>query len=466
MLASSWIVGCSLLVLGWAPSLVGLMGFSPEGNATIVLAVLSIYGIDIAINVLQASSRGLIVDTLPREDQQTGAAWDARMGASGHIIAYFIGTLDLVSFLPGWFGGDTQFKKMCVVAALAVWTAVGVTSWAVSERVLLNSTGAQAESIRTVLTTLWARMRDLPPRIQAICRVQFWSWIGWFPFLFYGSTWVGETYFRYEYNEARDGPIEDVLGQVGRLGSTALVLYSFVTFGASLALPNLVQPAKSARRLEESKLVGRPPSTFLGSVRAVLKDLAAVRPRLVSAWIFSELFFAAVFMWAPFVRSLWFASLTVALAGIPWTVTVWAPLAEMGVEIDRLASGDNAAYVGISGADDDLDVEGENELSMSSRWSHDDPVRRRDMELAPSSGKLSGIYLGVLNAYTTLPQFVGTAISWVVFSIFEPQRSADAKDAHDYLQKTGPNAIAICLLVGAASAGVAAWMGWRLRKIK
>lgn len=112
------------------------------------------------------------------------------MGASGHIIAYFIGSLDLVSFLPGWFGGDTQFKKMCVLAACAVWIAVGITSWAVTERVLLSS--GEAESIRQTLGNLWTRMRDLPPRIQAICNVQFWSWIGWFPFLFYGSTWVGE----------------------------------------------------------------------------------------------------------------------------------------------------------------------------------------------------------------------------------------------------------------------------------
>jgi len=79
MLVSSWVVGCCLLILGWTSSIVSVFGFDPEGNATIVLAVLSIYSIDIAINVLQGSSRGLIVDTLSREDQQTGAAWDARV---------------------------------------------------------------------------------------------------------------------------------------------------------------------------------------------------------------------------------------------------------------------------------------------------------------------------------------------------------------------------------------------------
>jgi len=276
----------------------------------------------------------------------------------------------------------------------------------------------------------------------------------------------GETYFRYEYNETRDGYIDDVLGQVGRIGSTALVLYSFVTFGASFALPNLVQPAKSSREVEESKFVGRPPSSFLGSAQAVMNDLAAVRPRLVTAWICSELFFAAVFVCAPFVRSLWFASLTVALAGLPWTITVWAPLAEIGVEIDRLASGGTEGYSSIAGMDDDDALQVDSEPSGPSQWSQDEPIPQLGQapDTAPS-GKLSGIYLGVLNAYTTLPQFVGTAISWVVFSIFEPKRSTNPKDAHDYLQKSGPNAIAICLFVGAASAGVASWMAWKLRRI-
>jgi solute carrier family 45 protein 1/2/4 len=242
-------------------------------------------------------------------------------------------------------------------------------------------------------------------------------------------------------------------------------LYSFVTFGASLALPNIVQPAKSALEGDKPEPTGRPPSTFLASIQAALKDLAAIRPRLVTAWVGSELFFVAVFMWAPLVRSLWFASLTVALAGIPWTVTVWAPLAEMGVEIDRLASGENTSYAGVSVLDD-YDLEIEEEISGSPRHSHDDPVRRLDQRPgSASSGKLSGIYLGVLNAYTTLPQFVGTGISWVIFSIFEPKRRTDQKAAHDYLQTTGPNAIALCLLFGAAGAGVAAWMAWKLRRI-
>lgn len=40
-----------------------------------MLAVLSIYALDFAINAVQASCRSLIVDTLPIPKQQLGSAW-------------------------------------------------------------------------------------------------------------------------------------------------------------------------------------------------------------------------------------------------------------------------------------------------------------------------------------------------------------------------------------------------------
>lgn len=44
-------------------------------EATISLAVLSIYALDFAINAVQSSCRSLIVDTLPIPKQQSGSAW-------------------------------------------------------------------------------------------------------------------------------------------------------------------------------------------------------------------------------------------------------------------------------------------------------------------------------------------------------------------------------------------------------
>ncbi len=87
---------------------------------------------------VQSCCRSLIVDTLPIPKQQLGSAWAVRMSAIGHLIGYAIGTLNLRA-LWGDRLGDTQFKQLCAIAGLALIIACAVTSYAVNERVLLNS---------------------------------------------------------------------------------------------------------------------------------------------------------------------------------------------------------------------------------------------------------------------------------------------------------------------------------------
>jgi len=82
----------------------------------------------------------------------------------------------------------------------------------------------------------------------------------------------------------------------------------------------------------------------------------------------------------------------------------------------------------------------------------------------------SGKYLGIMNLYTTLPQFVGTGISWVVFSLLEPEKRSELSDVKkgeegEGMGKEGPNAIAVCLFIGACSACVAVGATRRLGRI-
>lgn len=60
------------------------------------------------------------------------------MIAIGHLIGYGAGTLDLVSIF-GNVLGDSQFKQLTVIAAVAFLIAIGITSWAVEERVLISA---------------------------------------------------------------------------------------------------------------------------------------------------------------------------------------------------------------------------------------------------------------------------------------------------------------------------------------
>lgn len=59
------------------------------------------------------------------------------MAGVGHLMNYGIGSLNLESIF-GKFMGDTQFKKLCLIAAIAMGLAQGITCWAVHERVLVR----------------------------------------------------------------------------------------------------------------------------------------------------------------------------------------------------------------------------------------------------------------------------------------------------------------------------------------
>ena len=411
------------------------------------------------------------------------------MGACGNVVSYMVGTVDLVSIF-GPFLGDTQFKKMILISALALLIAVGITSYSVTERILVASpevTGSK-KSVYSILPMLLHRTLHLPMRIQAICWVQFWSWIGWFPFLFYSSTWVGETYYRYEHAPPTPGSQDshDALGNVGRIGSLALVIFALITFVSSVILPYLVASSDSPSTTH-GKFTPRPPPSLPRTLQNLLVKVSSLQPDLVTSWLISHLMFAAIMFWAPFVQSVSFATLLIALTGVPCAISGWAPMAEIGVEINKLAGGSgdgshamlaNGAYTAIrpppTHDDEDDDIEMEEAQRHSRFRAMSDTVLRlhHDPDDAPngSTGELAGVYLGVLNVYTTLPQFVGTFISWVVFSLLEPDKDGIKDDDPDHhrwldLKKDAPNAIAVCLFLGACCAVVAAEATRRLKKL-
>lgn len=180
MVGGALVVAFCLIILGWTSELVGIFVSDTDlkKTCTIALAVLSIYAVDFAINAVQSSCRSLIVDTLPISKQQLGSAWASRMIAVGHLIGYAIGTIDLQSIF-GRTLGDSQFKQLCLIAALFFLLAVGITSYSVEERVLVSAKDADVRSgaVKT-LRTIFQTTMNLPDRIQAICWVQFWAWIG------------------------------------------------------------------------------------------------------------------------------------------------------------------------------------------------------------------------------------------------------------------------------------------------
>ena len=135
-----------------------------------------------------------------------------------------------------------------------------------------------------------------------------------------------------------------------------------------------------------------------------------------------------------------------------WAISCWAPFAFLGVEINRLSS--TASYVPLGRNSIDLDSPSTLHLQQ--------PESEQQ-----STGEGSGKYLGIMNVYTTLPQFVGTGISFVVFSLLEPGKSPELSDApeHEHHSTDGVNAISVCLFIGAMCAVVAGFTTAKLGRI-
>lgn len=88
-----------------------------------------------------------------------------------------------------------------------------------------------------------------------------------------------------------------------------------------------------------------------------------------------------------------------------------------------------------------------------------------------STGELAGIYLGILNLFITLPQFIGSFMSFIVFAILEPGKSPELaegggdKDQPPEVHK-GVNAIAVTMLLGGLGSIVAAYRTYKLPKVR
>lgn len=228
------------------------------------------------------------------------------MSGIGQMMGYGAGAIDMVR-LFGTALGDTQFKQLTIISTLFMLCSTAITCWAVTERVLLS------ESIRNegrfrVLQQIYSTLFNLPSRIRAICWAQFWAWIGWYPFTFYSTIWVGEIYFRYDV-PPDDNQSQDMIGAIGRIGSTSLAMYSFVTFAGVWILPLLVQSPDGSSFTDAQRLP-RPVTGFL-------LRFHQRKPDLLTAWILGHLIFAGAMLLAPLAStSFRFATLLVCICGM------------------------------------------------------------------------------------------------------------------------------------------------------
>ncbi|KAI9027566.1 major facilitator superfamily domain-containing protein [Phycomyces nitens] len=332
LVGGSVFVITSLLIIGWTKEITSLFTGTDSGDSfkkvSIGVAIFAIYLLDFSVNCVQASCRALLVDSLPPSQQEDGTAWAGRMVGMGNVIGYFMGYADLVSAFP--FLGNTQLKVLCVFASLVLIICDGITCYAVKERVLSKdsrktSRGSPFKAFSDIGKHIW----NLPKPIRRICNVQFFAWIGWFPFLFYSTTWVAEIYDQ-EALKRPENSGDDAVGQATRAGSFAFLVYSLVSLGASFLVPLIVSPSfhedytpAPGYKLEFT-IRGR---KYVLSPSKYLKISFLTLPR---AWTISHVIFCIAMLCTVFAKDVVAASVVIGVCGISWSITMWAPFSLLG----------------------------------------------------------------------------------------------------------------------------------------
>jgi solute carrier family 45 protein 1/2/4 len=152
-------------------------------------AILWLLGLNLAIQPLQSGIRALIVDKCPAHQQAEVSAWASRTTGVGNVLGYFFGFVPLRNIFP--FLHITQFSWLCVVASVVLSVTVAVTCLFIKEQDPRDLPSSVPSGSSFWSTVIWST-KTMPPAIRQVYVVQFFAWLGWFPYLFYVSSYVGD----------------------------------------------------------------------------------------------------------------------------------------------------------------------------------------------------------------------------------------------------------------------------------
>ncbi|KAF9515837.1 hypothetical protein BS47DRAFT_1444339, partial [Hydnum rufescens UP504] len=451
MFIGSIVCAIALLLLGFTKPVASIFGLGRE--VTVVLAVFSVYFIDFSINAVMATDRAILVDILPASDQELGNAWAGRLAGLGSIAGFFVGNIPLPTIFP--YFGRTQLEVLSVLSGIILLLTHGITCWAVKEKHSVRNRN-QSSGVLFMLKEIWSNLLTLPSIILQICIIQFLSWIGWFPVLFYTTLWVSDIYYR---TSSSTGPDLDEAGT--RAGNRALLWSSLVAMAGFVVLPMM-----AARRSI--------PGNASGSM---------VEGRVITFWIVSNAVFAIAMFATLVTDSIWGANVIIGATGFSWAISLWAPFAlvpddelqetpipltdrrtRLSSEVDTNPTGSipfvlhgsddsnvdgaaanqtvahraraSRATLTDEGVDDLGDPKGLGPPSFlhgdrspfinggagAGEGDEDEDAVEMGVEHG-GVGDKAGIILGIHNVFVVIPQFLVTGLSAIIFAIFEPNRS-------------------------------------------
>ncbi|MCJ1472856.1 hypothetical protein MMC13_001505 [Lambiella insularis] len=444
----------SLLALAWTRDIVrgflGIFGAEPDSKGVKVTAICSaiffVYTLDFAINTIQAAIRAFIVDNAPMHQQEDANAMAGRLTGLGNILGYLSGYVNLPEIMP--FFGDTQFKVLCVIASIALGATTALSTAYIRERDprLEGVPKTEQGGVFSFFRQVFNSMMRLPPQVRKVCEVQFFNWIGWFPFLFYITTYIGQLEVN-PYFEANPKLSQDLIDKAWenatRIGTFALLIFAITSFSSNMLLPLIIiptyRPLQPTLASDHPHRIGPsspstprtnvtpgglstsmsnyfPPATSENSHSNLSRLLSACQiPWLTlrRAWLLSHILFACCMFSTFFITTPTAATVLVGVVGLSWALTLWAPFALISAEISKRDTARRARNAG-RGTSGELD-------SLANEESEDQ----------------AGVILGLHNVAIAAPQIIATLVSSAIFRLVQRERGVAGDDSVGWVLRFG-----------------------------
>ena len=186
-----------MLLLAWTERFVqasvsfvgGNLGASMLQPLVILSAIFWIYALNVSIQPVQVGIRALIVENCPVQQQTHASTCASVLTGLGNITGYLFG---FTALSKNSTSGTTSFQMLSLFASSSVSASVVLCCLAIHEKHLLpeKCSNVKTRGLLTMLGELYQTYRRLPSKIRKVCYIQFFAWMGWFPFLFYSTTYV------------------------------------------------------------------------------------------------------------------------------------------------------------------------------------------------------------------------------------------------------------------------------------
>jgi len=227
--------------------------------------------------------------------------------------------------------------------------------------------------------------------------------LGWFPALFYTSTWIAECYMAEHAKSLFESD------RATRAGSFALLLYSIVALSAGIILPNL-------QWLGKSQWFHRHQINECTSLSQTFLRLCTTR----NFWTTSQLIFAGLMFSTLGVEKTSMATAIVACVGICWAVTCWVPFSLVMEFIREIEEGQQQDIKPVPTPPNTSPL-----LSRRGRRRVASSIGECTPLLNDSSPSLErkevkgGTILGIHNLALVAPQFVVALVASLIFKLVD-----------------------------------------------